>query len=242
MKFRDQRLLWRIWVSGIAILILALGSWVCFKDAPRVLNFGSHKQDQKLRPPAHDALAPAQFDDRLEVRRYFMDFDGDHSLDVATVTEQPFGGYAKYTVHLHLASGVEQSINLTAPRGGLQLEMHDMTGDNIPNDLILRPALLQSLPTVLLNDGHDHFAVAISAPSSGSVSCGQELSPRQGDDQGIVALLTTGFKTGDLMNGGGLFLPQVQEKLFSAATKVISQSLDYSFLSGRAPPAIAIPA
>ena len=178
----------------------------------------------------------------MEVRRYFMDFDGDHSLDVATVIERPLGGFARYTVRLHLASGAEQSIDLTAPRGGLQLEMHDMTGDNIANDLILRPAFLRSLPTILLNDGHDHFAVAITGPNSSSLSCGQELAPRGGDDQGTFALLTSGFKTGGLMNYGGLFLPQVPEKLFSAATKVIAQSVDYSFLSGRAPPALGIPA
>src|SRR5580692_3810532 len=115
MNFRDQWTIRRKWVSGIAIVALSLASWVAFKDAHRVLNFRSHKQDEKLRPSVHDAPAPAGFDERLEVRRYFMDFDGDHSLDVATVIEQPIGGYAKYTVHLHLASGVEQSIDLTAP-------------------------------------------------------------------------------------------------------------------------------
>ena len=240
MKFRDQRILWGRWVSGITILILALASWICFRDAARVLNFGSHRQDQKLRPPAHDAPAPDGFDDRLEVRQYFMDFDGDHSLDVATVIEQPVGGYARYTIHLQLASGVEQSIDLMAPRGGLQVEMQDMSGDKIPNDLILRPAFLKWLPTVLLNDGHDHFAVAITGPGSTSLSSGQELAPRGGGDQGTFALLSPGFKTKDLKKGGGLFLPQVQEEILSSATKVIAQSLDYTFLSGRAPPAFAI--
>jgi hypothetical protein len=242
MKFRDQWTVLGRLVSGIAIIALALASWVCLKDAPRVLNFGSRKQDQRSRPTVHDAPAPVGFDDRKEVRRYFMDFDGDHSLDVATVTEQPLGGFARYTVRLHLASGAEQSIDLTAPRGGLQLEMHDMTGDKVPNDLLLRPAFLRLLPTVLVNDGHDHFAVAISGPHSSSLSCGQEVAPREGDDQGTFALLTLGFKTSDLMNGRGLFLPQVQEEILSTPTKVSTKSLDYSFLSGRAPPAIVIPA
>ncbi len=160
------------------------------------------------------ASATVRFDDRMEVRRYFMDFDGDHSLDLATVIEQPVGGYAKYTVHLHLASGVEQSINLTAPRGGLQLEMHDMSGDNIPNDLILRPAFLQSLPTILLNDGHDHFAVAITGPNSSSLSCGQEMAPREATIRAPSRYCPPGFKTGDLKNDGGLFLPlQVKKRI-----------------------------
>ena len=32
-----------------------------------------------------------------------------------------------------------------------------MTGDKVPNDVVLRPALLRWLPTVLVNDGHEHF-------------------------------------------------------------------------------------
>jgi hypothetical protein len=99
-----------------------------------------------------------------------LDFDGDHSLDAATVIEQPSVGYAKYTVQLHLASGAEQSFVVMAPPGGLQVEMRDMTGDNIPNDVVLRPALLRWLPTVLVNDGHQHFEVAWSGPDPGSFS------------------------------------------------------------------------
>src|ERR1700732_642320 len=54
-----------------------------------------------------------------EVTQFVMDFDGDHSLDLATVVEQAIGTYSRYTVHLHLASGAEQSIAVTAPPGGL---------------------------------------------------------------------------------------------------------------------------
>jgi hypothetical protein len=171
-----------------------------------------------------------------------MDYDGDHSLDLATVVEQATGGYAHYTVQLHLASGVEQSIIVTAPPGGLQLEMHDMTGDKVPNDLILRPALLRWLPTVLVNDGHDHYAVAISGTNADSVSCGQELDSKGSDGRGTVGLISSGFKSGRLANDEGLFLSQVQEGLFSPTDQTIVKSLGYSPSSGRAPPTLIIAA
>jgi hypothetical protein len=242
MKSRGQWTVRRSWALGTAILVLALTSWVGFKDAPRILNFGSHSQDQRVRPSVHDAPAPVGINDRLEVRRYFMDFAGDHSLDVATVTEQASAGYARYTVQLHLASGAEQSIAMTAPPGGLQLEMHDMTGDKIQNDLILRPALSRWLPTVLVNDGHGHFAVAISGPDPDSLSSGQELAPRECGDQGIVALLSPGFRTSGSKNDGGVLLPQIAGELPPPATQTISQSLCYSSSSGRAPPTLVITA
>lgn len=163
-----------------------------------------------------------------QVTQYVIDFHGDHSLDVPTVVEQVIGAFSRYTIQLRLASGSQQSIDVTAPPGGLQLEMHDMTGDKIPNDLIIRPALLRWLPTVLLNDGHDHYAVAISGTDLGFMSSGQELTSRGTDDHGTVALMSSGFKTSGLTNDVGVFVPQVQAELLSPATRTTSQSLDYS--------------
>jgi hypothetical protein len=183
---------------------------------------------------------PAEVSNHSEITQYVMEFDGDHSLDLATVVELPSAGYAQYILQLHLTSGVDQSIVVAAPPGGLQLEMHDMTGDKIPNDLILRPALLRWLPTVLLNDGHDHFAVAISATDPISLSCGQELASRGNDGRGTVALMSSGFRTGRLANDEGLFLPQVQEEFLTLTDQIFVKSLRWSTSSGRAPPAFVI--
>jgi hypothetical protein len=152
----------------------------------------------------------------------------------------PTGGYAQYTVQLHLASGVDQSFVVAAPPGGLQLEMHDMTGDKVPNDLILRPALLRWLPTVLVNDGHDHFAVAISGTNPDSFSCGQALDSQGSDGRGTIALMSSGFKTGRLVDDGGLFLLQVKEEFFSPATQTNAMSSCETSCSGRAPPTFVI--
>jgi hypothetical protein len=174
-----------------------------------------------------------------EVTSYVMDFEGDHSLNVATVVEQLRGGYASYTVQLHLASGAEQSVAVTAPPGGLRLEMRDMTGDNVANDLVLRPALIHWLPTVLVNDGHDHFAVVISNPRPDSLSSGQELESGGSDARGTAAMMPSGFKAGGLTRDRELF-PQLREFLFSPTTRAVFPRWEHTTSSGRAPPAPAI--
>ena len=170
-----------------------------------------------------------------------MDFDGDHSLDVATVIEQRSAGYTKYTVELHLASGAEQSVVVSAPPGGLQVEMHDMTGDRVQNDVVLRPALLRWLPTVLVNDGHEHFEVAVSGPDPSSFSSNEDLGSRRRDSQTFALLMSSGFKAVHLPNGSRLFDPQLQECLFSSFTQTVTNRLGHASSPGRAPPfAIAI--
>ena len=132
-------------------------------------------------------LAPS---DQQGVRRYVMGFGGDRSLDIATVVEQARAGYVRYMVRLQFASGAEQSIAVMAPPGGLRPEELDMTGDNVPNDLILTPALLHWPLTVLLNEGHDHYVVAISGVFPGSLGSGEDRASERHDIQSNVALLS----------------------------------------------------
>jgi len=147
------------WTAGL-FLMLALS--FAGLDRTPVPSGASYHANARANLSAIGGSAISGSTDRSEIKNYFLDFDGDHSLDVATVTEQPSAGYTKYTVELHLASGAEQSVIVRAPPGGLQVEMHDMTGDRVQNDVVLRPALLRWLPTVLVNDGHEHFEVAVS--------------------------------------------------------------------------------
>jgi hypothetical protein len=58
-------------------------------------------------PPS--APEPSALSNRRAVAHYVTRFEGDHSLDAATVTE------LIYTVRLPFASGAEQSISVTAP-------------------------------------------------------------------------------------------------------------------------------
>jgi hypothetical protein len=223
------------WAAGLFV-ILALCVALLHRAAPS--NRGSHHTDATASLSATGGDAISESTKPTEVKNYFMDFNGDHSLDVATVIEQPSAGYTKYTVQLYLASGAEQSFVVSAPPGGLQVEMHDMTGDKIPNDIVLRPALVRWLPTVLVNDGHEHFEVAVAAPDPSSFSSGEELGSRRRESQTFALLMSSGFKAVHLPNSRRLFDPQLQECLFSSFTQTVTDRLGHASSPGRAPPLV----
>jgi len=221
------------WASGL-FLVLALS--FAGLDRTAVPTHAAYHADARANLSATGGSAISGSADRSEIKNYFMDFDGDHSLDAATVIEQPSAGYTKYTVELHLASGAEQSVIVRAPPGGLQVEMEDMTGDKIPNDVVLRPALLRWLPTVLVNDGHEHFEVAVSGPDPTSFSSSEDLGSRRHDSQTFALLMSSGFKAVHLPNNRRLFDPQLQECLSSSFTQTVPNRLGHASSPGRAPP------
>jgi hypothetical protein len=231
MRSRDAA-----WAAGL-FLVLAL--CVAGLDHAPVRSRGSHRADARANLTATGGTAISVSNTHSEIRNYFMDFAGDHSLDVATVIEQASAGYTKYTVQLRLASGAEQSVIVTAPPGGLQVEMHDMTGDKIANDIVLRPALLRWPPTVLVNDGHEHFEVAVSGTDPSSFSSNEDLGSRRRDSQTFALLISSGFKTLHLPNSRRLFDPQVQECLFPSFTQMVTNRLSLASSPGRAPPLLA---
>lgn len=224
-----------VWAAGM-IIVMALCVGLLHRAA--ATSRGSHRGDARSNLPASGGPATSVSNHHSEIRNYFMDFDGDHSLEVATVIEQPSAGYTKYTVRLRLASGTEQSVEVSAPPGGLQVEMHDMTGDKVPNDVVLRPALARWLPTVLVNDGHEHFDVAISGTDPSTFSSNEDLGSRSGDPQTFALLISSGFKAVHLPNSRRLFDQQLQECPFSFINQTVSDRLCHASSSGRAPPLI----
>jgi hypothetical protein len=226
-------------VACAAGLFLMLALYVAALDCGPVSSRGSHRRDGRPGLSATGAPAISVSNNHSEIRNYFMDFDGDHSLDIATVIEQASAGYTRYTVQLRLASGAEQSVVVSAPPGGLQVEMHDMTGDKVPNDVVLRPALVRWPPTVLVNDGHEHFEVAVSGTDPSSFSSNEDLGSRRRDSQTFALLISSGFKTLHLPNSRRLFDPQVQECLFPSFTQMVTNRLSLASSPGRAPPLLA---
>jgi hypothetical protein len=223
-----------LWTVGLACALALAAAQARSVDLVRGQT-QARVSDTVLEPASTPVSESLVQGDRLEVTNYVMDFEGDHSLDVATVVERAFSGYASYTVHLHLASGAEQSIAVSAPPGGLRLEMHDMTGDKVRNDLVLRPTLVHWLPTVLVNDGHDHFAVVISNHLLDSLSSGEDLQSRRSDARGTAALMSLGFKAGGLTRDRELFA-QLRELLLAPTTQAVVPRWELTTSSGRAPP------
>src|ERR1700675_1408337 len=114
-------------------LKLGIVGWVGVLGLKLVLSAGALKYPHDMSRTGNRAYAtkfgqesfstatvpePTGASNHQQVTQYAMDFDGDHSLDIATVIERAVGGYARYTIQLRLASGSEQSIDVTAPSGG----------------------------------------------------------------------------------------------------------------------------
>jgi hypothetical protein len=237
MKITPKSGFLRRWGTACAAgLFLMLALYAAASNRAPAARRVSRGRDAKVSLPTAKGTAISASNKHYEVKNFFMDFDGDHSLDVATVIEQPTAGYAQYTVQLYLASGAEQSVVVSAPPGGLQVEMRDMTGDKVPNDIVLRPALVRWLPTVLVNDGHEHFEVAIAGPNPSSFSSGEELGSRRRDSQTFALLMSSGFKAVHLPNSRRLFDPQIRECLFSSFTQTAIDRLGHASNPGRAPP------
>jgi hypothetical protein len=225
------------WLAGL-LLILA----ICFAGRVRgaTSTRGMQRWDARTNLSSSERIAISATKNHFEIRNYFLDFDGDHSLDAATVIEQPSAGYTKYTVQLHLASGVEQSVVVSAPPGGLQVEMHDMTGDKVPNDIVLRPALIRWLPTVLVNDGHEHFEIAVASSDPSSFSSSENLGSRRRDTQTFALLMSSGFKAIHLPNSRRMFDPFLRECLCSPFSQTASNRLGHASSPGRAPPLVTL--
>jgi hypothetical protein len=171
-----------------------------------------------------------------KVTRFATRSEGDHSLEAMTVDEQLFARYSLYTVRLQFASGAEQSLAVTAPPGGLRPEMSDMSGDNVPNDVVLTSGLLRIPLVVLLNEGHDHLTVAISP---GSFSSGEDQASGPKKIHHASALLRSGFRSPGRTNDGELFSLQLQGNSLFRIAQVLTKDASHTPASGRAPPAPA---
>jgi hypothetical protein len=220
-----------LWTTGLALAFtLSIGGNAYSQDRiPDPLRAHTANNSWEFSSP----FEPPQLAKHGKVTHYSTGFDGDHSLDAATVAERAFARYTLYTVHIQFASGAEQSIALTAPPGGLQPEVRDMSGDSVPNDLVFTSTLFRSPLFVLLNDGHNHLIVAISP---GSFALGEHGLSGQHQLPRAAALVASRFKAGGLRNGEGLFSPQMQESLLFPVAQRVAIRSDSASSSGRAPP------
>ena len=119
----------------------------------------------------------------------FADFDGDRHPDLATAeTIRVSSLRTRYWISFQLSRGRLQTIDVTAPSGGLALVVRDVNGDSAL-DLVLVTAWRHKPVAVLLNDGAGNFAVADAAklainvfPSTTQLGIG----PRRFEDRAIL--------------------------------------------------------
>jgi hypothetical protein len=238
-------LVWSLWIGSIALgLTVFVGAGAFFQDTLHDDFQTAAIFNARARGPLSALVVPqlvrqpSRSSSSRDVARYWIGFSDDRSLDVATVVEQVRSGYVRYAVRLQLSSGAEQSIAVMGPPGGLRPEVQDMTGDGVRNDLVLTPALIHWPLTVLVNDGHDHFVVAISSPAPGALGSGDDRASGTHYSQSNVALMASRFKADYLTNSAGPLLPQLVETFASPVAQTPTVRLGHSFSPGRAPPRV----
>jgi hypothetical protein len=194
---------------------------------------------QRVAPPSSPAgilhrspAVAAQANDPLRQN----ELDADSALRAEAVVSENLAPSTGYTIDVRLADGSEQLIPITAPPGGLELRVRDMTGDNVQNDLVVRPALTHWPLIVLLNDGHNHFTVAISATLPSSMDSGSRLSRSQPAPD-TAALVSFASKAGASTSDRQFLVPKLQQGFLSSFTQRSTNQTDRISISGRAPPA-----
>jgi hypothetical protein len=232
---------WTLWAGSAALgFTLFVGAGAFFQDSNRDHPVLQPRAIYNARRALAAFVAPQAPKSKSckGVTRYLMGFADNRSLDVATAAEDVRTGYVRYVVRLQLSSGAEQSIDVTGPPGGLRPEVRDMTGDGVRNDLVLSPALIQWPVTVLVNDGHDHFAVVVSGDLPGSLGDGRDRASGKRDVPNSIALISARFKADYPAIGERQSPPRLQGNVFSPATRSATVRLGHAFSSGRAPPRV----
>ena len=160
------------------------------------------------------------------------------SAAAAAFVRQDLEPSTSYTIRVRLAGGTEQFIRVTAPPGGLQLEVRDMTGDSVVNDLVLRPTVVHWPLIVLLNDGHDHFTVVISATLPSSLDSRSRASQSHQIPQ-TVALTSSGSKADPQPSSRQILVPNLQGDFLPPLAQRMPNEGGHRSVLGRAPPPIA---
>jgi hypothetical protein len=183
---------------------------------------------------SHDSSAPQNRGASQET----FGFEDTESLNAEAVVNENLALSTHYTVRVRVSDGDEQVISITAPPGGLQLEVRDMTGDDVRNDLVLRPALIHWPLIVLLNDGHDHFTVAISATLPSSVDSGSRAS-RSHQIPETAALTSSSPKAGPQASSRQILGSTLQRAFLPPLAQRVANQVTLRSVLGRAPPALA---
>jgi hypothetical protein len=180
------------------------------------------------------SLAVSASQDRAMLAKHIGPSAGSSRSSVDAIRLNQAAWNVRYTVRLKLDTGDEQSVTVIAPPGGLQLAMRDMTGDHVPNDVVVTPALLHWPLTVLVNDGHQ-FSVAISGTFPNSASDRDRASSRQGMWESSALPAGNGETHAAGIRGRVVFPPQC-EAFFSPVVTTVTASRTVGSGPERAPP------
>ena len=169
------------------------------------------------------------------------DFDGDLRPDFASVqTGQSDSSHTEYWVQLQLTTTGQQSFQVVASIGGLQITARDVNGDHAV-DLVLTNALLGQPVAILLNDGHGSFLRAEPAAFPGAFTASNtSLASKADGIKDVAAVLPSRYSTGNYSDGGKFSSPRNGTGVvIKQASRNLLSSEIVSFL-GRAPPYVVL--
>jgi hypothetical protein len=186
---------------------------------------------------ATESTAPAQALSHFAV----ADLDGDTKPDFATVqVGQSNALDARYRIRFQLSTGSQQSIDLTAAAGGLEIRSRDVNGDTFP-DVIVTTSWTNRPVALLLNDGRGNFMPSDPSIYPGAFTNFESCWTVSADQiERASAALLTRYLSGDC-EGGGVTSPLNETRLQVVHSSiVVTLSSAISFL-GRAPPFYSVP-
>ena len=181
------------------------------------------------------------FPEQVASQFAIADFDGDSRPDIATVEVGQSSALAtRYWIGFRLSSGSQQTVDIAAPTGGLQLRSRDVNGDNYP-DVIVTTLWTGQPVAVLLNDGRGNFTRSEPSAFPGAFEESESsLTFRADTITDAVALVFSRYLPG-----------QCEERRWTApAARIVGRpaSGTFHFVAppisdssfGRAPPSVAL--
>ena len=147
------------------VLALVLGLALPFSSSARDRALNSRPASAADSLPDDLSATPIG----LSVGFAMADFTGDTHPDLATAELSRFdSGNAEYMIEVRLTEGGHQTLQLSAPFGGILVTPKDVTGDgNL--DLVISSARSHAPVALFLNDGNGHFSAADTSAFAKSV-------------------------------------------------------------------------
>jgi len=166
------------------------------------------------------------------------DFDGDNRPDLATVEAGQINSLdTRYWIGFRLSGGMQQTLGLTAPNGGLQLTSRDVNGDNFL-DVIVTTTWANWPVAVLLNDGHGNF-IQFDPSAFPSLMQYSEINWTSASDEikDAAAALPSRSPSGECEPAGDSASPRLETALLLPKASQNSPFFTVVSFQGRAPPA-----
>ena len=165
------------------------------------------------------------------------DFDGDSRPDLATVdVGQSSARNTRYWIAFHLSGRSSQTVDITAPSGGLQITSRDVNGDSFP-DVIVTTSWTNKPVAILLNDGLGNFTSSNPSEFQSAFTISRTSWTLAGNEiTDATALLVARYAPGDCRSECGFLSPGEMLRRLVLVSSFRPGLTSVAPFVGRAPP------